>query len=158
MSRPSFLRKRLRRPRTSVTSQCEAAVLLEDAIYLPAFVMLRYTAKEPYTVRMDVSVAGARVEWVFGRDLLIQGVDGPAGLGAVQVWPTSQPPHLPEADNDIIIIKIGTRGAEATLVVPATVVRAFVERTQETVAAGTEGGLLRLDEDIVRLMGGGAQA
>jgi hypothetical protein len=156
MNHLSFLRK-LGWPKAKVTSECEAAILLGDTLYIPALVMFRYTAKEPFAVRMTVRIPGSGPsEWIFGRDLLIDGVNGPTGLGTVRVWPATQSTGLPGVGNDTILFRIGVPGAEATLATPAVVVRDFLERSKKAVATGTEGDLLRLDEDIFRLMGGRA--
>ncbi|MFD9127015.1 SsgA family sporulation/cell division regulator [Kitasatospora sp. NPDC059571] len=154
MSWLSFLRRRLRRARPRVTSRSGAAALLTEAQRLPASVVFRYDAKNPFAVRMTVSVAGIQVEWVFDRDLLVQGVDMPTGLGAVQVWPSSRRSELAGAGDDIVLIRIAGTGAQATLAVPAEVVRDFVKRAEALVPAGSESERLRVDEGIVRLMEG----
>lgn len=156
MSPLPFLRRHLRRLKPNVTSWSRATIVLGGVLHLPASVAFRYNAKEPFAVRMSVSVsvADAHMEWVFDRDLLIQGVDMPTGLGDVQVWPASQRPELPEADDDTILVRIGSPEAQATLAIPAKVVRDFVERTQDAVPVGTESHLLRFDKGIVRLMDG----
>jgi hypothetical protein len=81
------LPRRLLRLKPKVTSHSQATVQLGSVLNLPASVRFQYTAKNPFAVRMKVSVsmADAHMEWVFDRDLLVQGVDMPTGLGAVQV-------------------------------------------------------------------------
>ncbi|MGP3691537.1 SsgA family sporulation/cell division regulator [Streptomyces sp. IBSNAI002] len=48
-----------------------------------------YSPLRPLEVRLSLpgSVGLARTDWVFARDLLLSGVRGPTGVGAVSIWP-----------------------------------------------------------------------
>lgn len=60
---------------------------------ITARVVIRYSAHRPYEVRMQISEGNETVEWIFGRELLAEGlepcedgcwwVQDPAGLGDV---------------------------------------------------------------------------
>jgi hypothetical protein len=154
MSHLTSLSRRLLGLKPKVTSTSEATIQLGGVLNLPASVRFRYTAKEPFAVRMNASVtmADAHMEWVFDRDLLIQGVDMPTGLGAVQVWPASPRPELPSGDDGAVLIQFRGPQGQVTLAIPAKAVREFVGRTQDAVPVGSESDLLSFDAGIDRLM------
>ncbi|GAA2607487.1 SsgA family sporulation/cell division regulator [Streptomyces axinellae] len=53
--------------------------------------MLYYVPGDPFAVRMRLLMSGTSgdepMEWTFARNLLIEGVDTPSGVGAVRIWP-----------------------------------------------------------------------
>src|SRR3954451_21839765 len=58
--------------------------------------LLSYEAADPFAVRITFgdtgsgpAAAGDGVTWLMGRDLLLVGLDRPAGEGDVRVWPSS---------------------------------------------------------------------
>ncbi len=46
-----------------------------------------YTPSDPYAVTLTFHVPGEAVVWTFSRELLMLGLDEPAGDGDVHVWP-----------------------------------------------------------------------
>lgn len=48
---------------------------------------LGYTATDPYAVTLTFNVPEDKVVWTFSRELLMLGLDEPAGDGDVHVWP-----------------------------------------------------------------------
>lgn len=49
---------------------------------------LRYDARDPYAVHLLVHAEPKPVSWTFARTLLAVGLDRPAGIGDVRVWPS----------------------------------------------------------------------
>ncbi|MFI6058329.1 SsgA family sporulation/cell division regulator [Streptomyces sp. NPDC051286] len=153
MNRLRFPYKYLRRKNFRVMVKSDAAVLLDEDLFVPALTAFVYTSKDPYAVRMRVRIEGTRLpEWVFSRDVLITGSAEPTGVGEVRVRPVTWRDRSPVTALDTVLITVGAPGEQATVAVPATAVRDFLERTQEGVALGSEGHLLRLDGVIARFM------
>ncbi|MFJ4674391.1 SsgA family sporulation/cell division regulator [Kitasatospora sp. NPDC088783] len=104
---------------------------------------LRYHRADPYAVHLDCHVdLEEPITWLFARELLVEGLEGWAGIGDVTIRRSS-------ADGDLLAIALSTPGQTAVLHTPAGPVREFLELTHRVVPAGTEhllldaGGLLR---------------
>ena len=54
----------------------------------PLDARFRYSQHDPYAVKVLFLCSERPVEWTFGRELLIDGVYRPTGIGDVVVWPT----------------------------------------------------------------------
>lgn len=55
---------------------------------LPVHMLLRYRLADPYAVCAEFRRStGDEVRWVFARELLTEGLRGPAGDGDVRIWP-----------------------------------------------------------------------
>ncbi|MFJ3224559.1 SsgA family sporulation/cell division regulator [Streptomyces sp. NPDC086783] len=136
-------------PDETVTCRCEAEVLLDGPISLPVTLAFRYVADEPYSVRMAVHTDSAPpVEWVFARNLLMEGLRRPAGLGDVQVWPVPRRAHQLEAGGGAVHIRISSPDGTTVLSMPARPLRGFVERSLEEVPSGAETDRLHVDESL----------
>jgi hypothetical protein len=75
-----------------VLEQHAKARLITDAPHHKAVsVTLRYDGDDPLAVRIvfppEVSLDDSEVVWAFARELLDEGLRGPAGHGDVQIWP-----------------------------------------------------------------------
>ena len=79
---PTALRHRTVQASTGMTLLAETIDISVDADF-------QFTSRDPFAVRVIFSVASAPVvEWVFARELLVDGLVAPAGTGDVQVFPT----------------------------------------------------------------------
>ncbi|MFJ4686843.1 SsgA family sporulation/cell division regulator [Streptomyces sp. NPDC091377] len=58
---------------------------------LPVPANLGYRSSDPLAVHLafppEVTLAGEGVTWTFARELLAEGLEGPAGQGDVHIWP-----------------------------------------------------------------------
>ncbi|MFJ9811854.1 SsgA family sporulation/cell division regulator [Streptomyces sp. NPDC101158] len=108
---------------------------------------LRYDREDPYAVSMafppPATLEGVEVSWAFARDLLVQGVEGPAGVGDVRVRPygydrTVVEFHAPEG-----VAMVHIRTAE---------LRSFLERSQHLVPRGLEHEYVDWDHDLAQLL------
>jgi Streptomyces sporulation and cell division protein, SsgA len=88
--------------------------------------LLRWASTDPHTVAV-VFRPGTAVEvtWLVGRDLLADGLRGPAGLGDVSVLPDLRSSMYREL---VLSTPAGQRG----LRFPVAALVAFLERTRET--------------------------
>lgn len=135
--------------RPSVTVRHELAVRLvmpgDESIALP--VTLLYDSHEPYAVQAVFRTGPGGVTWVFARDTLASGVDGPAGEGDVRVWPAGG--TLP---GDRVHIALSSPDGQALLEAPAADLRAFLRRTWDLVPVGTESEHVDVDAALAALL------
>src|SRR3569832_2306621 len=79
---------------TSVEVETSLRLVAPDATALPVRASLRYDPEDPYAVHVlfhAESAGGEPVSWSFARELLFTGLDEPAGIGDVRVWPWNGP-------------------------------------------------------------------
>jgi hypothetical protein len=124
--------------RQSIKSTTEM-ILISDVAIPAVDAELRYHSDDPFAVQLLLSVdQGPLISWVFGRELLISGVNMPAGIGDVQVFPT----------HDGVIIELRAGDATARLLAHIPDVADFTERTLELVPLGTEMDHCDLDSGL----------
>ncbi|MFF0387983.1 SsgA family sporulation/cell division regulator [Kitasatospora sp. NPDC004615] len=93
---------------------------------------LRYYRTDPYAVHLDCHAdLDEPITWLFGRELLTEGLNGRAGLGDVTV-------RRSPADPGRLAIALTTPGHTAVLHTPAAPIRAFLRRSHRVVPPGTE--------------------
>jgi hypothetical protein len=124
---------------------------------------LVYDSADPFAVRVrfggdstdDVGAAGycapdddGGVEWLLGRDLLRDGLTAPAGEGDLRLWPA-------RGGLDVLFLQLRAPSGEALFELSAALVGDFLRETELLVASGTESDLLRIDDEISALLGGG---
>ena len=115
----------------------------------PVEAELRYDPADPYAVAMAFLVSGRAVVWVFGRDLLMQGVSEPVGDGDVQVLPSI------DADGRAqVLISLTAPTGQALVEVRARDVLDFLALTAQAVWPGTEGDRLSADDAIAAILVG----
>ncbi|MFG2639987.1 SsgA family sporulation/cell division regulator [Streptomyces sp. NPDC048370] len=110
---------------------------------------LRYDREDPYAVSMafppPATLEGVEVSWAFSRELLAQGVDGPAGLGDVRVRPYGY---------DRTVVEFHAPEGVAVVHVLTAELRHFLRRSQHLVPTGREHQYLDWDEDLAHLLDG----
>jgi hypothetical protein len=82
--------------------------------------------------------------WMFGRELLADGLREPAGEGDVHVWPCG---------SDVVMVELRSDRGSALLAVPARELRTFLFLSYAEVPPGYEGRYLELDRLLHDLMG-----
>lgn len=101
---------------------------------VPVTARLTYRVRDPYAVHIAFhSDTPTPVHWVFGRDLLIDGVYRPSGQGDVRIWPT----QICE-DRTVVCLSLTTPDGTAVLRAPAVALSAWLERTMRLVPSGRE--------------------
>ena len=114
----------------------------------PAPVVTRWTyrASDPYAVSLAVRTRQDRwVEWLVGRELVVDGLVGPAGEGDVRMCPRTVQGY------DIIEVEISSHDGRAVLEVDRDLMRQFVDASLDIVALGDESGWMDLDGEIARI-------
>lgn len=109
-------------------------------------VRLGYRPADPWAVTAVFRTADGDVTWVFGRDLLEEGLAGPSGEGDVAVWPVST------AVGTLLYLSLASPHGSALLEADPRAVREFLDRTYSLVPVGTEASLLDLDAELARLV------
>ena len=108
--------------------------------------LLDYSAHEPYSVRATFRTSEGDVNWVFARDILADGIRGPAGDGDIAVWPS-------QTDNaDVFCLSLSSPSGQALMEGSRAEVEEFLMRTYTVVPAGSESSLLDIDQLIDRLL------
>ncbi|MGW2033306.1 SsgA family sporulation/cell division regulator [Streptomyces spinosus] len=124
-------------------------VTVADELPIPVPAELRYSAADPYAVRLSLGAPSALcVEWVFARSLLAQGLRRPAGAGDVVVYPRHQ------GRPGSIRVLLRTRAGSALLELASASVTAFLHRTEVLVPPGTEHRHIDLDRVVEQLTAG----
>ncbi|MFF5970909.1 SsgA family sporulation/cell division regulator [Streptomyces sp. NPDC012769] len=108
---------------------------------------LRYDREDPYAVSMafppPATLEGVEVSWAFARELLVEGVDGPAGVGDVRLRPYGY---------DRTVVEFHAPEGVAVVHVRTEELRTFLERSQHLVPRGREHQYLDWDQDLAHLL------
>ncbi|HYH30350.1 MAG TPA: SsgA family sporulation/cell division regulator [Pseudonocardia sp.] len=131
-----------------MTSECVQQDMFTVLHGQPAPVVTRwsYSAADPFAVMLSVRTRHDRwVEWLVGRELVVDGLSGPAGEGDVRMQPRSVQGY------DIVEIEIRSHDGRAVLEVDRDLLRHFVNATLDLVALGDEATRIDLDEEIARI-------
>ncbi len=114
----------------------------------PAPVVTRwsYRADDPFAISLAVRTRHDRwVEWLVARDLVVEALTSPAGIGDIRLTPQIVQGY------DIVEIEIRSCDGRAVLEVDRDLLRGFIEASCEIVALGDESGRMDLDGEIARL-------
>ena len=94
---------------------------------------LRYDPDDPFAVSVVFHTAAKKVTWTFARELLIEGVYEPAGIGDVQIWPC-----LEESGSAVVMIELFAPAGGVMLQAASRAVAGFVAEMLEAVPLGAE--------------------
>ncbi|MFI6470509.1 MULTISPECIES: SsgA family sporulation/cell division regulator [unclassified Streptomyces] len=134
--------------RESVQAEVMMSFLVSEELSFRIPVELTYEATDPYAVRMTFHLPGdAPVTWAFGRELLLDGINGPAGDGDVRVEP-SEPEELSD-----VHIRLRVGDDRAVFRAGAAPLVAFLDRTDKLVPLGQEWTLGEFDEHLEDALG-----
>jgi len=125
-----------------VSAHLELRLVLggDRAIAVPA--TLSYSRDAPYAVTASFHTAEGDVTWVFGRDLLYQGLEAPVGDGDVAVWPCTQ------RDQESLCLSLSSPTGSALLEADIAAVGAFPDLTYVLVPSGSEGQHIDMDAEL----------
>ncbi len=107
---------------------------------------LTYAAAEPFAVTAVFRTSEGAVSWVFGRDLLEEGLTAPAGEGDVAVWPSVA------QDRRVVCLSLVSPSGSALLQADHAQVRQFLDSSLREVPRGTEADHLDLDAGLAALL------
>ncbi|PPK69670.1 SsgA family sporulation/cell division regulator [Actinokineospora auranticolor] len=99
-----------------------------------------YRANEPFTVVAAFQTDSDRwVEWIFGRDLLAEGLTRPAGEGDVRLSPEISD------GRPVLALEIESPDGHAVLEMDLAAVQGFLAATTEIVPMGAESDHFDID-------------
>ncbi|MFJ9848180.1 SsgA family sporulation/cell division regulator [Streptomyces sp. NPDC101150] len=110
--------------------------------------VLQYRPADPLAVRIsfppEISLDGAAVDWAFARELLDEGLRGPAGRGDVRIRPYGRDRTVMEfhADEGVAMVQMKTAD-----------LRLFLARSYAAVPAGQEGAQSAVERGLAELFG-----
>jgi hypothetical protein len=125
-------------------------VLGGDADVLVPATMV-YDSTAPFAVSTVFHTSEGDVTWVFGRDLLEDGLIGPVGQGDVAVWPS----HT--AGRRVVCLSLASPSGSALLEAAQADVVEFLDATFAITPMGTEMDELDLDAELLELLGDGTR-
>lgn len=108
---------------------------------------LAYDPRDPFAVTAVFQTVAGNVSWTFGRELLAEGIQEPAGDGDVHVWPC-----LDADGRSVVIIELCSPDGEALVQARTGDMTSFVEQTLAMVPLGTEAELMDIDGTIASIL------
>ncbi|RFU82540.1 SsgA family sporulation/cell division regulator [Streptomyces triticagri] len=134
----------------SVQAEVMMSFLVSEELSFRIPVELRYEACDPYAVRLTFHLPGdAPVTWVFSRELLVDGINGPCGEGDVHIAP-----HGAQLTDAVIRLQVGADQALFRAGIAPLI--AFLDRTDKIVPLGQEATLAdfdsHLDDELGRIL------
>ncbi|RKN39791.1 SsgA family sporulation/cell division regulator [Streptomyces hoynatensis] len=135
---------------TTIERELELQLVLTPARAIPVPARLAYHSGDPYAVHITFHIGSdVPVNWVFARDLLVDGAFRPTGDGDVRVWPATA------EGRRVICLSLRSPDGEALLRAPATPLTAWVERILRLVPPGTEAERMDLSGGLCALLSAG---
>ena len=132
---------------TTVEVETSLRLVAPDATALPVRASLRYDPTDPYAVHVLFHAESSTGEPV-ARELLMTGLDEPAGIGDVRVWPWATP------RGDFVALALSSPDGNALFEVPRSVLVRFLRRTFVVVPRGRETDHVDVDAALTRLLAG----
>ncbi|MBU7597757.1 SsgA family sporulation/cell division regulator [Streptomyces sp. XM4193] len=134
----------------TVRAQVMMSFLASEELAFLIPVDLVYETEDPYAVRFTFCLPGdAPVSWVFGRELLVDGISHPSGEGDVHIAPVCA-----ERLADLHI-QLFAGSERAVFRVSAPPLVAFLDRTDRLVPLGHEEAQQDIDAELDRILAGG---
>ena len=135
------------RPAT-VSTELALHLVIPGANPMPVRARLRYDIDDPYAVQVRFHTHSSEhadsVEWTFARQLLTDGVAGPAGEGDVRVWPSA---------GLGVSLSLSSPSGRALFQVPLRELVDFLTMSYEVVPTGAESDHIDVDDELALLLG-----
>ena len=135
---------------TIITERLTAYLLIGGEAGVDFTINASYDQRDPYAVRLAFPVntpEGDALTWIFGRQLLDDGLAAPTGDGDVHVWPCGP---------DLVMLELCASAGMAQIALSARQLRAFLFLSYAEVPPGYESGYIEIDQLLHDLMGGRA--
>ena len=137
---------------TAVTAELLLRMVVDSDRTVEVPCSLEYRAEEPYAISATFRTGTTDIEWMFARDLLLEGLQRPAGEGDVVIWPE----HHGAAP--LILLALNSPSGQAVLECDRAHVEHFMRRTFQIVPLGDEGATLDIDGTIAAILREGLTA
>ncbi|KOV76828.1 SsgD protein [Streptomyces sp. NRRL WC-3618] len=137
------------RPFRSLEQSARARLVTPGYEELPLVVTLRYESADPLAVHIvfpaEVSADDTSVTWTFSRLLLEEGLEHPAGIGEVHLWPCG-PTHT--------VVELHSPNGLAVVRFRTGQLQRFLHRSYGVVAPGMEDLGPEVERGLALLLGG----
>jgi hypothetical protein len=112
----------------------------------PLLTRWSYRADDPFAVMMSISRPSGRwIDWLLSRDLLIEGLAIPAGIGDVRLTPFT------DEEFDVLEVRIGDDEGFASLEFDRDLIERFLDATFDIVPAGAESAVIDVEAEIEKI-------
>ena len=113
---------------------------------MPLLTRWSYQQDDPFAVMMSISRPSGRwIEWLMARDLVVEGLTGPAGVGDVRLTPFS------DEEFEVLEVKIGDDEGFASLEFDRHLMERFLAATYEVVPLGAESTVIDVEAEIEKI-------
>jgi hypothetical protein len=131
---------------TAVTAELSLRMVVDSDRTVEVPCSLEYRAEEPYAVRATFRTGVADIEWMFARDLMLEGLQRPSGEGDIVIWPENHG-RIP-----LILLALNSPSGQAVLECDRAHIELFLRRTFDIVPVGEESTTIDLDGCIQALL------
>lgn len=139
-------------PRHKVLTTAEGvratvAMTFENATEVPLEADFSYAVEDPYAISVLFRSNTQSIRWIFGRELLAQGISEAAGSGDVLIWPT-----LDRLGTALVVVQLSSPDGVVRVQAPSANISRFLSATYGVVPRGDESNRLDLDGELARLL------
>ena len=135
-------------PIATVRAELDLRLVVPGSPSLPVLADLRYSAADPWAVRVAFQVGGEGdgiIEWMFARQLLTEGIAGTVGEGDVRVWPAMS------NGERVINLAMASPSGSALFEIDRDALVEFLQQTYLAVPTGSEEEVVDLDAELALL-------
>lgn len=112
----------------------------------PLLTRWTYQADDPFAVMMSISRPSGRwIDWLMSRDLLVEGLNHPAGIGDVRLTP------FRDEEFDVVEIRIGDEEGFAALEFDRDLLERFLDATYDIVPDGAESNMINIEAELEKV-------
>jgi hypothetical protein len=132
---------------TIITERLTAYLVIGRETGLDFTITASYDQRDPYAVRLTFPVNtpdGYPLTWVFGRQLIDEGLAGPTGDGDVHLWPCGP---------DLVMLELRSAGGYAQIALSVRQLRSFLFLSYAEIPPGYESAYVEIDRLLHDLMG-----
>ena len=130
----------------SVSRNIDMEIVLDNGMSMPMPCTLSYSVSDPFAVSAEFRSTEGSVTWVFGRELLMQGLHGPAGDGDIRITPV----HAPSQSK--LRLSLSSPHGQAVMEGALSDVQDFIDATLQLLPEGFEWQHLNFDNGLSELL------
>lgn len=131
---------------TAVTAELSLRMVVDSERTVEVPCALEYCIEEPYAIRATFRTGLADIEWMFARDLMLEGLQRPSGEGDIVIWPENQ------GEVPLILIALSSPSGQAVLECDRPHIELFMRRTFDIVPIGHEPATIDIDATIAAIL------
>lgn len=142
-------------PKATVRHELGVQLIVPGDASIALPVTLSYHTNDPYAIHARFQTGlGDGVTWVFARETLAAGIEGPTGEGDVRVWPNKPKTGLRRMreQSQTVTISLSSPDGQALLEAPVTGLTTFLLQTYSLVGRGEESEHLDIDNALISLL------